>query len=223
MGCSFFQDPLVSGVLDKLKKEATTILEVCLKDRGVIEAEKQLKISERHSTFATLFNEKKEITEDQIKEFNRQEFSIDKKLVLNEVNKTQKLYGVGKSLADELKQGLIDKFTNELRGAPSIAQAAIKAKIQQLTSYSNVQFLQSSFGKPLLKALESYGVSRAALEKYVKDISDATKKRREEERKEFGISRNEFDDDYSEKMLMSLTDSIIAEITAAAVEEAVQS
>jgi hypothetical protein len=216
MGCScdFFKDPIVSNILDKLSKEAKGIIETCVAKKLEIEAEKKLKITERHTDFETLFKEKKEITESKIKEYNKAEYEIDKKLVMNEVEKTEKLYEVGKVLADEFKQELIKKFTNQLTGAPAAMQAAIKKKIDEISSYSNVQFLNSNFGKPLKKALEKYGVDSVALEKYVKEVAEETAKRREEERKEFNIEKNEFDDDYSEKMLKSLTEKVIEKITS---------
>ena len=216
MGCScgFFEDPIVSNILNKLSKEAKGIIQTCVTKKIEIEAEKKLKITERHTEFESLFKEKKEITESKIKEYNKEEYSIDKKLVMNEVEKTDKLYEVGKVLADEFKQELIKKFTNQLSGTPAALQASIKSKIDQISSYSSVQFLNSNFGKPLKKALEKYGVDSVALEKYVKEVAEETAKRREEERKEFNIEKNEFDDDYSEKMLKSLTEKVIEKITS---------
>jgi hypothetical protein len=217
MGCScdFFKDPIVSNILDKLSKEAKGIIETCVAKKLEIEAEKKLKITERHTDFETLFKEKKEITESKIKEYNKAEYEIDKKLVMNEVEKTEKLYEVGKVLADEFKQETIKKLTNQLNGTPAAAmKASIQSKIDEISSYSNVKFLNSNFGKPLKKALEKYGVDSVALEKYVKEVAEETAKRREEERKEFNIEKNEFDDDYSEKMLKSLTEKVIEKITS---------
>ena len=65
----------------------------------------------------------------------------------------------------------------------------------------------------MLKLLEKYGANTESLEKYVKDLADAAAKRREEERKEFNIAKNEFDDDYSEKILHALIDKICKELT----------
>ena len=106
MGCfsDLFQDPKVKRILDKLKTEATKTVEKCVTERLKIEAEKALKISERHSDFATMFNEKKEITEGKIKQYNKEEFSLDKRLVENQVTKVEDLLKLGLTLADELKK-----------------------------------------------------------------------------------------------------------------------
>ena len=214
MGCfsDLFQDPKVKRILEKLKTEATKTVEKCVTERLKIEAEKALKISERHSDFATMFNEKKEITEGKIKQYNKEEFSLDKRLVENQVTKVEDLLQLGLTLADELKKESLDELEKKLSGAPAMAQAALKKKITQMTSYSKSQFLHSTFGKPLLKALESYGVDAEALQNYAKELAAAAAKRRAEERTEFNISKNEFDDDYSQAKLLALVEKICKEL-----------
>ena len=212
MGCGIFNDPLVSGILNKLKTKAVSITETCLAERGTLEAKKALKIKERHDEFKELFDKKEEISESKIKKFNKEEFDIDKDLILNEVKKTKQLYEVGKELADEFRKGLIDKFTQQLNGAPAMAQDAIKRKLDELTSFTPAQFLHSEFGKPLKKALVNYGVSSAALEKYVEELNEETKKRRENERNEFNIRQNVFEDDISDEDLAKLIIEICKEI-----------
>ena len=117
-------------------------------------------------------------------------------------------------MADELRKQLIKKFTDELKGAPSIAQAALKKKIDELTSFTSSQFYNSSFGKPLKKALEAYGVKASEIEKYVDELIADYKKRREDERKEFGLTTNEFGDDYSEEKLKKLIEEIVKKLTS---------
>ena len=217
MGCSFckiFDDPIVSGILDKLKSEAEGIIKTFVAEKGIIEGKKALKISERKSEFSASKNKNETIEEKKIKEYNTEEFKSDKKLVENDADKTTKLYDVGLNLADELRKQLIKKFTDELKGAPSIAQAAIKAKIEELTSFSNAQFYNSNFGKPLKKALEAYGVKASEIEKYVDELIADYKKRREDERKEFGLTTNEFGDDYSEEKLKKLIEEIVKKLTS---------
>ena len=217
MGCSFckiFDDPIVSGILDKLKSEAEGIIKTFIAEKGLREGEKALKISERKNEFSATKNKNETIEEKKIKEYNTEEFKLDKELVVNDANKTTKLYDVGLNLADELRKQLIKKFTDELKGAPSIAQAAIKKKIDDLTSFTSSQFYNSSFGKPLKKALEAYGVKASEIEKYVDELIADYKKRREEERKEFGLTTNEFGDDYSEKKLKELIDDIVKKLTS---------
>ena len=217
MGCSFckiFDDPIVSGILDKLESEAAGIIKTFVAEKGIIEGKKALKISERKSEFSASKNKNETIEEKKIKEYNTEEFKLDKELVVNDANKTTKLYDVGLNLADELRKQLIKKFTDELKGAPSIAQAAIKKKIDDLTSFTSSQFYNSSFGKPLKKALEAYGVKASEIEKYVDELIADYKKRREEERKEFGLTTNEFGDDYSEKKLKEVIEEIVKKLTS---------
>lgn len=210
--CDMFVDPKVKAILDKLKDEALKTVDKCVTERLKIEAEKALKISERHSDFATLFNEKKEITEGKIKQYNKEEFTIDKKLVENEVTKVEDILKLAMSLADELKKEMLAELDKKISGAPAIAQAALKKKVTQITSYSQSQFIHSSFGKPILKALESYGVDAESLQNYAKKLASDAANRRAEERTEFNISKNEFDDDYSEAKLLALVEKICKEL-----------
>ena len=208
----FDPDPKVKRILEKLKTEATKTVEKCVTERLKIEAEKALKISERHSDFATLFNEKKEITESKIKQYNKEEFTIDKKLVENEVTKVEDILKLGLDLADELKKEMLSELEKKISGAPAMVQGALKKKVTQITSYSKSQFIHSSFGKPLLKAMESYGVDAESLQNYAKELAADAAKRRAEERTEFNISKNEFDDDYSEAKLLALVEKICKEL-----------
>lgn len=212
MGCDFFQDKDVSRVLEKLKTDGKETAENSLKERLKIEAEKACKLSERNSDFSTLKTQSKEIPEDKIHEYNRAEFEIDKKLVEIEVDKTTKLFDMGQQLADELKKAMLDKFNEQLTKVPEFARPAIKKKVEQMTALSSISFLNSSFGAPLLKALEAYGAGADALEKYVKQLAEATKKRREQERKDFNISTNEFAEDYSEEKLHALIEDTVKKI-----------
>ena len=191
MGCSVFQDPLIDGILKKLESKAKSIIDTAIVKKGELEAKKALKIAERHNEFKSLFDKKEEITEDKIKEYNKEEFKCDEDLILNEIDKTEKLYMVGIDLADELRKGMIEKFTNQLSTVPSRGQAIIKAKIDQLTRFTPSQFLHSDFGKPLKKALVKYGASSEVLENYCKKLDDERSKRREAERIEFNLKENE--------------------------------
>ena len=60
--------------------------------------------------------------------------------------------------------------------------------------------------------MESYGVDAEALQNYAKELAAAAAKRRAEERTEFNISKNEFDDDYSEAKLLALAENICKEL-----------
>ena len=210
--CDLIGDPKVKAILEKLKDGATKTVEKCVTEKLKLEAEKALKISERHSDFATLFNEKKEITEGKIKQYNKEEFTLDKKLVENDVAKVEDILKLGMSLADELKKESLAELDKKISGAPAIAQAALKKKVNQMTSYTTSQFLHSSFGKPLLKALQSYGVDAESLQNYAKKLAADAAKRRAEERTEFNIAKNEFDDDYSEAKLLALVEKICKEL-----------
>jgi len=213
MGCSFFQDPLVRNVLNTLETKAGPIIQTCLVKKGELEAAKALKISYRHTELKELFDKKEEISESKLKELNKEEYHCDRDLILNDADKTQKLFNVGIDVADVLRRGLIDKFTNQLKSAPSLAQAAIKAKIDELTRFTPSQFLHSAFGKPLKKALSKYGVDADALKKYCTQLFEESSKRREAERKEFNIKQNEFPDDISQKTYLDLVEKVCKQIS----------
>ena len=67
----------------------------------------------------------------------------------------------------------------KLSGALAALQSAIKKNYPNHQLYDS-QFLHSSFGKPILNALESYGVDAEALQNYAKKLVAAVAKRRAE-------------------------------------------
>ena len=73
-----------------------------------------------------------------------------------------------------------------------MAKRAINSQIEQVKKYSAKEFLNSEFGKPLKTALEKQGLRDKYLKDYIKKLEDERKERRAAERKEFGISKNEF-------------------------------
>ena len=99
---------------------------------------------------------------------------------------------MGLDLSDKLKEITLDQLKKKLDDAPELAKRAINLQIEEVKKYTAKEFLNSKFGKPLKTALEKQGLRDKYLKDYIKNLEKERKERRAEERKEFGISQNEF-------------------------------
>ena len=212
MGCGIFEDPTVSNILKKLEAESKVIIDTAVSDRLKYEAEKGVKITERKGIFTTKKGMGETIGVDTIKQYNKEEFECDRRLISNEKAKIEKLLKVGIDLAKEFRAELLKKLNEKIQKAPEMLRASLRREVDELTNFTDEQFLGSSFGKPLLSALEKLGMSSEGLQKYVEDLANETSKRRAAERTEFSIEQNEFEDDYSLKLLNNLIEDMLKKL-----------
>jgi hypothetical protein len=202
MGCTSCGEmpgipPEVEAILKELDEKAPEIINACQNEKQKILEKKEKLLSERDEKVSKAVNEKLE--EDKLKELllelNLKEIDIEKELIITEVEKMHKLYEIGKSLADKLKQVTIDQLKKKLEKAPSLARAALNTQLETVNNSNSKEFLDSEFGKPLKTALEKYGMSQVVLQNVMNEYKEERKKRREEERTKYNISQNEFPPD----------------------------
>ena len=186
--------PEVTEIFQELDAKAPQIIDSFQKDKEKILEKQQKLLSEREKEVSKAINEKKE--EEELKKlllkYNLKEIEIEKKLIMNEVDKMYKLYEIGKKLAEKLKNVTLEQLKKKLDKAPSLAKAAINTQIEQVNSSGPKEFLDTEFGKPLKTALEKYGMSKAVLKTVMDGFKEERKKRREAERTKYNINQNEF-------------------------------
>ena len=186
--------PEVNEIFQELDAKAPQIIDSFQKEKEKILNEQQNLLSERESKVSKAINEKKE--EEELKKlllkYNLKEIKIEKKLIMNEVDKMYKLYEIGKKLAEKLKKVTLEQLKKKLDKAPSIAKAALNTQIEQVNNSGPKEFLDTEFGKPLKTALEKYGMSQVVLQTVIDGLKEERKKRREAERTKYNINQNEF-------------------------------
>ena len=195
MGCLECLNPLPPEVEELLKEVAKRGDEIA--NKFLIEANEKKRakeevIEERHKKVSEADKKNTESLNKLLLEYNKKEIEKDKELIENEVEKLHCLYEMGLDLAEKLKKITLDELKKNLSNAPEITKPAINSQIEAVKKYSAKEFLNSEFGKPLKTALEKQGLRDKYLKDYIQKLEDERKERRAAERKEFGISKNEF-------------------------------
>ena len=195
MGCLECLNPLppeVEELLKEVTKRGDEIANKFLIEANEKKREKEEVIEERHKKVSEADKKNTESLNKLLLEYNKKEIEKDKELIENEVEKLHCLYEMGLDLAEKLKKITLDELKKKLSNAPEITKPAINSQIEAVKKYSAKEFLNSEFGKPLKTALEKQGLRDKYLKDYIQKLEDERKERRAAERKEFGISKNEF-------------------------------
>ena len=193
MGClSPPLPPEVKELLKEVTKRGDEIANKFLIEANQKQREKVEVIEERHEKVKEADKKDTESLNKLLLEYNKKEIEKDKELIENEVEKLHCIYEMGLDLSDKLKEITLDQLKKKLDKAPELAKRAINLQIEEVKKYTAKEFLNSEFGKPLKTALEKQGLRDKYLKDYIKNLEKERKERRAEERKEFGISKNEF-------------------------------
>ena len=193
MGClSPPLPPEVQELLKEVTKRGDEIANKFLIEANQKQREKVEVIEERHEKVKEADKKDTESLNKLLLEYNKKEIEKDKELIENEVEKLHCIYEMGLDLSDKLKEITLDQLKKKLDKAPELAKRAINSQIEEVKKYSAKEFLNSEFGKPLKTALEKQGLRDKYLKDYIQNLEKERKERRAEERKEFGISKNEF-------------------------------
>ena len=139
-------------------------------------------------------NNKEEI-EKFIKDLNKEELEIELDKLKNIVDKMHYVFNLGKDVTDEIKNVVLDGLKEKIASLPKFAASKIESQLDEVNKYTPKEFLNSKFGEPLKKALEKYGLSKAFLDSFKEELLKERKHRREKEREELSLEKNEFENE----------------------------
>ena len=105
------------------------------------------------------------------------------------------IFNLGKDAIDEIKSVVIDNLNEKMASLPSFAKSKIESQIDKINEYTPKEFLDSKFGEPLKTALEKYGISKAFLDSFKEELLKERNQRREKEREELSLEKNEFENE----------------------------
>ena len=194
--CSFLSpDPDIKKILDELNEKCDELEEVFKKKRDELKKAQKDKFSERYDQLKELKDKNEEITEETLKDLNKKEVEVEVKALIQKVNEIHCLFEKGLEFAEPLKKVSIDKLLEKAKSAPAIGVKKINAEIEEIKKMPDVEFLNSNYGKPLKTALAKKGMSKTFLTDFKKNLLKERSDRRKKEREEFGIKKNEFDED----------------------------
>ena len=194
MGCSsYFVDPDIAKILQSLDEKVVEIDKTFKTDAEEAKNKLDIEINSRHEELEKLKKRKEEITEEKLKELNKKELEKEIEILSNGVNKMHFIFEAGLELAEPFRKVTIDKLLEKAKRVPEMARAKINSEIEEVKSLQIKDFIDSSQGKSLKVALTKKGLSVTLLIGVKKDIMKNRGKRREAERKEFDIKKNEFE------------------------------
>ena len=219
MGClGFGVDPDIAkilGTLDIKYEQAIEIFDNSVK-KAKVEQEKQLET--RKKELAKL-KENNQLTEEKIKKLNKDELEVEIKFLENEVDRMHYIYTVGLELVEPIRKVTLDKLMEKAKSAPAITLNKINQEIEEVKKIPVIEFLNSTYGKLLKEALEKKGMSATLLKSFKNQLLKERKQRRKVEREEFGIEKNEFDDENMDELKLDLFKLIDDDIKDGAIQK----
>ena len=214
MGCLGFDtgvDPEIAKILADLDLKIEESLKE--KDDERQDPEKLLedKIKKRRNRLEELKKENKEITEEEIRQLNKEELLIEIDLLAKKANSMHEIFTFGLAVVDPIRKVTLDKLMEKAKSAPAMTVNKINSQIEEIKNYPTIEFYNSTYGKVIRDALEQKGLSATALKGYKNKIIKERKARRKAEKEEFKLEKNEFDDENLDDLKLDLYQLITKE------------
>ena len=214
MGCLGFDtgvDPEIAKILADLDLKIEESLKENDDERQDPEKLLEDKIKKRKNRLEELKKENKEITEEEIRQLNKEELLIEIDLLAKKANSMHEIFTFGLAVVDPIRKVTLDKLMEKAKSAPAITLNKINSQIEEIKNYPILEFLNSTYGKVLREALEKKGMSATVLKGYKNKLFKERNQRRKVERDLYGIEKNEFDDEKMDELKLDLFELIQSE------------
>ena len=219
MGCSGFGvDPDIAKILGTLDIKYEQAIEIFKNKVKEAKDEQEKQLETRKKELAKL-KENNQLTEENIKKLNKDELEVEIKFLENEVDRMHYIYTVGLELVEPIRKVTLDKLMEKAKSAPAITLNKINQEIEEVKKIPVIEFLNSTYGKLLKEALEKKGMSATLLKSFKNQLLKERKQRRKVEREEFGIEKNEFDDENMDELKLDLFKLISDDIKDGAIQK----
>ena len=219
MGCSGFGvDPDIAKILGTLDIKYEQAIEIFKNKVKEAKDEQEKQLETRKKELAKL-KENNQLTEEKIKKLNKDELEVEIKFLENEVDRMHYIYTVGLELVEPIRKVTLDKLMEKAKSAPAITLNKINQEIEEVKKIPVIEFLNSTYGKLLKEALEKKGMSATLLKSFKNQLLKERRQRRKVEREEFGIEKNEFDDENMDELKLDLFKLISDDIKDGAIQK----
>ena len=219
MGClGFGVDPDIAKILGTLDIKYEQAIEIFNNSVKKAKDEQEKQLETRKKELAKL-KENNQLTEENIKKLNKDELEVEIKFLENEVDRMHYIYTVGLELVEPIRKVTLDKLMEKAKSAPAITLNKINQEIEEVKKIPVIEFLNSTYGKLLKEALEKKGMSATLLKSFKNQLLKERKQRRKVEREEFGIEKNEFDDENMDELKLDLFKLIDDDIKEGAIQK----
>ena len=219
MGCSGFGvDPDIAKILGTLDIKYEQAIEIFNNKVKEAKDEQEKQLETRKKELAKL-KENNQLTEENIKKLNKDELEVEIKFLENEVDRMHYIYTVGLELVEPIRKVTLDKLMEKAKSAPAITLNKINQEIEEVKKIPVIEFLNSTYGKLLKEALEKKGMSATLLKSFKNQLLKERRQRRKVEREDFGIEKNEFDDENMDELKLDLFKLISDDIKDGAIQK----
>lgn len=218
MGCGFGVDPDIAKILGTLDIKYEQAIEIFKNKVKEAKDEQEKQLETRKKELAKL-KENNQLTEENIKKLNKDELEVEIKFLENEVDRMHYIYTVGLEFVEPIRKVTLDKLMEKAKSAPAITLNKINQEIEKVKKIPVIEFLNSTYGKLLKEALEKKGMSATLLKSFKNQLLKERKQRRKVEREEFGIEKNEFDDENMDELKLDLFKLISDDIKDGAIQK----
>ena len=219
MGClGFGVDPDIAKILGTLDIKYEQAIEIFNNSVKKAKDEQEKQLETRKKELAKL-KENNQLTEEKIKKLNKDELEVEIKFLENEVDRMHYIYTVGLELVEPIRKVTLDKLMEKAKSAPAITLNKINQEIEEVKKIPVIEFLNSTYGKLLKEALEKKGMSATLLKSFKNQLLKERRQRRKVEREEFGIEKNEFDDENMDELKLDLFKLIDDDIKEGAIQK----
>ena len=219
MGClGFGVDPDIAKILGTLDIKYEQAIEIFNNSVKKAKDEQEKQLETRKKELAKL-KENNQLTEEKIKKLNKDELEVEIKFLENEVDRMHYIYTVGLELVEPIRKVTLDKLMEKAKSAPAITLNKINQEIEEVKKIPVIEFLNSPYGKLLKEALEKKGMSATLLKSFKNQLLKERRQRRKVEREEFGIEKNEFDDENMDELKLDLFKLIDDDIKDGAIQK----
>ena len=218
MGCGFGVDPDIAKILGTLDIKYEQAIEIFKNKVKEAKDEQEKQLETRKKELAKL-KENNQLTEENIKKLNKDELKVEIKFLENEVDRMHYIYTVGLELVEPIRKVTLDKLMEKAKSAPAITLNKINQEIEEVKKIPVIEFLNSTYGKLLKEALEKKGMSATLLKSFKNQLLKERRQRRKVEREDFGIEKNEFDDENMDELKLDLFKLISDDIKDGAIQK----
>ena len=218
MGCGFGVDPDIAKILGTLDIKYEQAIEIFNNSVKKAKDEQEKQLETRKKELAKL-KENNQLTEEKIKKLNKDELEVEIKFLENEVDRMHYIYTVGLELVEPIRKVTLDKLMEKAKSAPAITLNKINQEIEEVKKIPVIEFLNSTYGKLLKEALEKKGMSATLLKSFKNQLLKERRQRRKVEREDFGIEKNEFDDENMDELKLDLFKLISDDIKDGAIQK----
>ena len=219
MGClGFGVDPDIAKILGTLDIKYEQAIEIFKNKVKEAKDEQEKQLETRKKELAKL-KENNQLTEEKIKKLNKDELEVEIKFLENEVDRMHYIYTVGLELVEPIRKVTLDKLMEKAKSAPAITLNKINQEIEEVKKIPVIEFLNSTYGKLLKEALEKKGMSATLLKSFKNQLLKERRQRRKVEREDFGIEKNEFDDENMDELKLDLFKLIDDDIKDGAIQK----